>query len=465
MKNKLRTLLITTLLVALLAGTAPADLAKRINGIIAQKSQSKVKFSIHVIEARSGKTVYSRNAAKPLVPASNMKIIVTAAALKYLGPDYRYKTRVGLCGDTLAIIGAGDPLLGDSVTDAGKGRSPGWIFDDIAAKLKAKGIMTIKDIVVDSTVFDDQRVHPNWPKEQLNKWYACEVSGLNYNNNCIKLSAKNMGHRVRLSVEPKTDFVKLINRVKPVKNGKSGVGAYRNSESNKLLIKGRCKKQESAFVAIERPSAFFGFLMAENLGRAGIKTKGRLLEKAVGPDCDFKKLVEYNTTMKDCLKRCNKNSLGLVAESLLKTIAANSNGGKNGSWAGGSKVLSQYLLRLGVAQNEFYIDDASGLSRKNQLSANALTKVLLNLYKSRNWDIYKESLAVGGVDGTIRKHFGESKYKGKIRGKTGYLFGVRSFSGVCTGSRGDYIFSIIANNANAHTLKVRNDIVKAIVDN
>ena len=96
---------------------AQANLAKEVNGIIGRSSQRKVQFSIHIIKADSGETVYSHEAAKAMIPASNMKVIVTAAALKYLGPNYEYKTKVGLRGNTLVIIGSGDPLLGDEVTD------------------------------------------------------------------------------------------------------------------------------------------------------------------------------------------------------------------------------------------------------------------------------------------------------------------------------------------------------------
>ncbi|RKY24075.1 MAG: D-alanyl-D-alanine carboxypeptidase/D-alanyl-D-alanine-endopeptidase, partial [Planctomycetota bacterium] len=78
---------------------------------------------------------------------------------------------------------------------------------------------------------------------------------------------------------------------------------------------------------------------------------------------------------------------------------------------------------------------------------------------------FKDSLAVGGADGTIGKYFKEEKYKGKIFGKTGYIAGAKSFSGICCTDSGDYIFSILANNANGKTRKAINDIAKAIIDN
>jgi len=473
MKARIKKLCVTAVLVLCVSlaaiRQARADLAERIDGIISLSLQQKVQFSIYVVKADSGQAVYEHNAKELMIPASNMKIITTAAALKYLGPDYEYKTKVGLCDDSLIIIGSGDPLLGDEKTDAKYGREKGWIFKDIAAALKRKGMDTINDIVIDSSVFDDQCTHPNWPKNDLNKWYACEVSGLNFNDNCIAISTKNIGGRVEVFIEPQTAFIKFDNQVKPISKGTSAVGTYRNQESNKIVVYGRCKEGAGPFdVAIERPAAFFGFLLYENLAKAGIKTNGRLVVKMLDKDPAHPRwagLTQYSTSLADCLARSNKNSLGLAAEAMLKTIAANNNtDGKNGSWDKGRELISEFLLGLGIDESQFYIDDGSGLSRQNELSAYAITKVLLDIYNSRNWGLYKGSLAVGGVDGTIAGYFKEEKYKGKILGKTGYISGVRSFSGLCITEQGDYIFSILANNTNGHTRGVINDVAKAIFD-
>jgi D-alanyl-D-alanine carboxypeptidase/D-alanyl-D-alanine-endopeptidase (penicillin-binding protein 4) len=474
MKVQIRKLLATVLFSISLVSVASAELTKRIDGIINQSSQKKVQYSIHIVKANSGETVYSHNAKEAMVPASNMKLIVSAAALKYLGPDYEFKTEVGLCGDTLVIKGGGDPLLGDKVTDAKYQREAGWIFKDIAAALKRNGVTAIKDIIVDSSIFDDERVHPNWPKKELNRWYACEVSGLNFNCNCIDITAKTISGKTAVFLEPETSYVKIINKVVPISKGKSAVGAYRNQELNKIIVKGKCKREVGPFaVAIERPAAFFGYLLAENLSKAGINTEGQLFVKSVSKDCNFKRIAEYNTPISDCLARCNKDSLQLAAEALFKTIAATAApDGKNGSWAVGRELIGEYMLELGIERKEFYIDDGSGLNRQNKLSANAVTEVLLDVYKGKNWELYKNSLAIGGVDGTIGKYFGEEMYKGKVFGKTGYISNVKSFSGICSRvpakggatAGGDYIFSILANNTNKQTREAINDIAKAIID-
>jgi len=466
MKTRMKKLLTIIGFALCLCSLARADLAAQIDGIISESLQKRVKFSIHIIEADSGRTVYEHDSRELMIPASNMKIITSAAALKYLGPNFVYKTQVGLCGNALVIIGSGDPLLGDEKTDAKYGRKPGWIFKEIANALKNKGIGTIEGIIIDSSVFDNERVHPSWPEDDLNRWFACEVSGLNYNDNCIKISTKNIGGKVAVFVEPQTAFVSLINKVVPISKGSGAVGTYRNRHSNRLTVFGKCKDEVGPFdVAIERPAAYFGFLLYENLAEMGIDAKGQLVEKTLEDGSDFIPLVEFSTPLTDCLARCNKNSLGLAAEAMLKTIAAMNNPDKkNGSWERGRELIFEFLTGLEIDKSQFYIDDGSGLSRQNELTAHAITTVLSDIYKGENWQLYKDSLAVGGVEGTVERYFQGEKYKGKIFGKTGYINSVRSFSGVCVTGRGDYIFSILSNNTNGKTRTVIHNIAQAIID-
>jgi len=252
----------------------------------------------------------------------------------------------------------------------------------------------------------------------------------------------------------------------PISKGSSAVGTYRNLHPNRLTVFGKCKDEVGPFdVAIERPAAYFGFLLYENLAAADIDAKGELVEKALEEGSQFIPLIEFSTSLTDCLARCNKNSLGLVAEAMLKTIAAMNNPDKkNGSWKRGRELISEYLLQLDIDQSQFYIDDGSGLSRQNELTAYTITTVLSDIYNGKNWQLYRDSLAVGGEDGTIEGYFKEDKYKGRIRGKTGYISGVRSLSGVAETDEGDYIFSILVNNSNGHTRTVINSIAEAIID-
>jgi D-alanyl-D-alanine carboxypeptidase/D-alanyl-D-alanine-endopeptidase (penicillin-binding protein 4) len=445
-------------------GTSIAALAQRIEKVL--PAQAGDEYSIRVVEPETERLLYSRNANQPLIPASNMKLVTTAAAVKYLGPNFEYTTKVGLSGDSLVVLGSGDPLLGDKDTDSRYDRPNGWVIEKIARAVRDRGVREINDIIVDTTVFDDQRVHPGWLARDLNKWYACEIGGLNYNDNCIELTTTNVGGTITIDVDPRTGYVEMTNNVQPTAGDDSAVGSYRTQTPNKIIVFGKCRNREGPFkVAIEQPAAFFGTLLAEQLGRAGITVQGQVLEKGFERARSYRPLVEFTTPLSDVLRRANTDSLGLAAEALLKTIDAYNNPNRiAGGWAGGRARLGRYLAGLGVPAEEYDIADGSGLSRDNRLTTNAIAKVLRDLYRSGHWELFRDSLAVGGEEGTVGKYFNEPKYRGKILGKTGYISGVRAFSGVCLTDDGPYLFSIITNGPKGLSRDTINDVAKAIMD-
>jgi len=457
---------VLTAAVAPLSPTASFDLARRINGVLSKPGLRKVIFSVHIIRRETGETVYERNPRLALLPASNMKTVTSAAALEYLGQDFAFITRVGLCEDSLVVKGSGDPLLGDKETEAKNGRRTHPVIREIVLRLKEQGITSVSDILLDTTIFDSRRVHPSWPLNQLHQKYACEVCGLNYNGNCIDVSAANLQGKAVLSLNPPTSYVRLINSLTVWKSRKSYFSVHRTSAPGELLIQGNCRRQAGPYaVAVENPALFFGRLLQENLIKEGISVSGGVLETTAPEGCEFRQLAEFVTPIGDCLQRTNKDSLGLAAEALFKRLGAQSDPeGNQGTWEGGNKVISAYLTGLGLDEGEFVIADGSGLSRENRLSANALTSVLAHLSAGPNWEFYKNSLAVGGLDGTIEGHFWEKKYRGRVLAKSGYIQAVRALSGVVCTDSGDYIFSLLANKAGNGARTAIDSAVKAIID-
>jgi D-alanyl-D-alanine carboxypeptidase/D-alanyl-D-alanine-endopeptidase (penicillin-binding protein 4) len=466
MKTGLKRLLVCCVLVCVSAGISKADLAGKVETIVASQTQGKVRIAVKIVNPATGSVIYSHNASAPMTPASNMKLVTTAAALHYLGPDFTYLTGVGLVGDSIAVIGSGDPLLGDKLTLQKNNLDARWVLKDIAEILRRNNIATLSDVIIDSTIFDNELVQPNWPKKELNRWYAAEVAGLNYNDNCIEIIAETVGSKVELTLDPPTSYVKIINKCTPALKPPDTVWGARPSGSNIITVAGVCYKKCQPFrVTIDRPPAFFGFLLAEELKRSGVAISGQLVEREILPQEQFKLLAVYRTSIWDVFERSNKDSLELDAESLLKTIAAyRQPSGKGGSWTQGKQFVSDYLVSLGISSDQFVLDDGCGLSENNRLSANLLTAILLDIYKKPEWQKFKETLAVGGEDGTVRKWFNEPKYKGKIFAKTGYIGGVKSLSGVCTTEAGDRVFSIITNKTNGKSRQAILDIVKAIID-
>jgi serine-type D-Ala-D-Ala carboxypeptidase/endopeptidase (penicillin-binding protein 4) len=466
MKMVWKKILICTFAVCTPVTICKADLASKVETIVASQSQGKVRIAVKIVNPANGSVVYSHNASSPLIPASNMKLVSTAAALHYLGPNFYYLTSVGLLNDSLAVIGSGDPLLGDKLTLEKNNLDPRWMLKDIAEILHRNKIETLSDVIIDATVFDDERVQPSWPKNELNRWYAAEVAGLNYNDNCIEIIAETVGSKVELTIDPPTSYVKIINKCTPAPKPPDTVWGARQPGSNVITVSGVCnKKCEPVRVTIDKPPVFFGYLLAEELQRSGITLKGQLIEREILTKEQFRPIAVYRTPIWEVFDRSNKDSLGLAAEAILKTIAAyRQPSRKGGTWTQGKQFVSEYLLSLGISPDQFVIDDGCGLSENNRLSANLLTAILLDIYKKPEWQRFKGTLAVGGEEGTIDKWFNESKYRGKIFAKTGYIGGVKSLSGVCTTEAGDRIFSIITNNTNGESRQAINNIVKAIID-
>jgi len=442
------------------------DLQRRIDTILSRSSLRKVLFSARIVSVETGEIVYEKNPHLALMPASNMKIVTSAAALEYLGRDFAFVTRVGLCGDTLVIKGSGDPLLGDKETETRNGRVFQPLIREIASRLRELEVASVSDILIDTSIFDNQRVHPSWPLNQLHQKYACEVSGLNYNGNCIDISAANRNGKPVLALDPPTDYVKLINALTIWRSRRSWFSVHRTGIPCELLVQGNCRTQAGPYaVAVENPALFFGRLLRNALIEEGVGVDGEVKESPAPEGCELRPLTEYVTSIGDCLQRTNKDSFGLAAEAMFKRLGVQSDPDrKQGSWEGGQKVLSGYLRGLGVEEREFVIADGSGLSRDNRLSANALTRVLMHLAAGADWEFYKSSLAVGGLDGTIENHFWERKYRGRVLAKSGYIQAVRALSGLVRTDSGDYVFSILANKAGSGARTAIDSAAKAVID-
>ncbi len=445
--------------------SAIAGAADTIGSILNSPDAKKAKFSIYAVRASNGRALYSYRACAGMIPASNMKLITTAAAIHYLKSDYVFRTQIGLWKDNLVIIGQGDPLLGDVRTDQQYNRKPGWIPEAIVFALKQNEIRSIGDILVDASFFDNNRVHSGWPADQLNQWYACEVGGLNYNNNCIHITAQKQNGKAILTIDPPTSYITLINQIRLANKGDNAVGAYRNSNPNVLIVKGNLKTMTEFDVAIEKPDAFLAWLVKENLLRAGIEVRGNLLQQYIKKEPEIKIIHSFETPLSEVLYRCNKDSLGLAAECLVKTISAENTAGRiNGEWPHGLNLIGKYLESLRADPNSFCLDDGSGLSRKNRLTAQIIVSVLQDIYPTPDWKMFESSLSVGGEDGTTVKYFQNPHYKGKILGKTGYISGVRAFSGVCKTPNGDILFSILTESGGSQIRSVINQVTEAIYD-
>jgi len=455
-----------------------ADLHSDIEAVLADKLLHKAAVGVEVVRLGDGagkdgaakdEVVYQHNAQMPLVPASNLKLVTTAAALERLGPAFKFKTELRLTPENdLVLIGDGDPALGDAEYLKKVGWKTTTLFEWWAVQMREKqNIRQVRDVLVDDGIFEEQMLHPHWPADQVQKRYVPEVSGLNLNANCVdfQILVGPSGQVVQYAMDPNTRYVMVRNAC--VAGSQNAIWLSREAANNNIILKGEAKHstKEPVSVTVHDPALFAGTVLSETLATNGIRREGSvhrdntLRARNVGTV-----VAVHETPLATVLGRTNKDSMNLYAECLCKRLGHESSG-KAGSWANGTLAVADFLRQSGIPDDQFHLDDGCGLSKENAVSAHVLAAVLSHQFHGKNKDLYVVSLSIAGIDGTLEDRFKGSDLRGRVVGKSGYVSGVRSLSGLLKTKDGtQYAFSILMNHVpDDPTVKILQEkIVKAV---
>ncbi|HEV8606200.1 MAG TPA: D-alanyl-D-alanine carboxypeptidase/D-alanyl-D-alanine-endopeptidase [Tepidisphaeraceae bacterium] len=455
---------------ALIAITAPAghaDLQKDIQSILGDELLRNSSVGVAVAALPDGRVLYRHNEHHLLMPASNMKILTTSAALNLLGADFKFRTMLVQRGDDLVLVGDGDPTFGDAELLRKSGMSATAAFEQWAGQLKGR---TFRHVLVDDSIFEQAMMHPRWDAKQFQNKFSAEVSGMTFNLGCVDLAVKSApGGDAVYRMTPPTRYAPIRNTC--VTGGRGGVIVTRQPNSNEISLRGGCTATEvTVSITVHDPGLLAATVLAETLSSGGVRFSGSVgrdrsvrAKLANGADRGITVLAVHETALSTVLARANKDSINLYAECLAKRVGAAAGG--EGSWESGGAAVSGFLKRIGIADTEFKIDDGCGLSRENRVSANAIVQILQTNFAGRYRDEFMSSLAIGGKDGTLDNRFREMR--GRVIAKTGYIANVSALSGYLKGRDGDwYAFSILMNavpsGANARAKQVQESIVKAI---
>lgn len=444
-------------LAACVALGAPLD--NTIARLIERTDLGGATVAVHAVEVASGRELVSYRAERDMIPASNMKLITSGMALAVLGSDYVFRTEIRVDESVdpprLVVIGAGDPALGDSVLLEREevGMTLDTLFDRVAKAVAAAGVERFSEIVIDDRVFDREFVHPAWPNDQLNRWYCAEVGGLNFARNVVTVYASptSQGGSPITQVLPDTPWISLANRAQTDLRGSNTGWVSRPEPNDELTLFGRIRTRSEIEVAIHNPPTFAGRLFASELGKRGIPIDERRVRLA-GPEESFEKartVAAITTPIADVLGRINTDSHNLYAECVFK-LAGHTVSGEPGSWSTGAAVTRMLLSdALGPdAARSTVISDGSGMSRDNRVRAMTLTGWMRWIATDpARWAIFLDSLATPG-EGTLKSRFADGELSCQLTGKSGYLTGVYSLSGVLTEptSGRQVAFSILIND-------------------
>jgi D-alanyl-D-alanine carboxypeptidase/D-alanyl-D-alanine-endopeptidase (penicillin-binding protein 4) len=429
------------------------------------------KWSALVVSLDRGDTLFSVLPDEPLVPASNMKLITTAAALHHLGRDYRFQTFLmsdgRIVGDELqgdlVLYGTGDPGLSERF----HGRRES-VFEALADSLLQLGIRSVNgDLVGDGSYFRGPLLGPAWDPADLNEWFAAPVSALSFNENVVTIQispAAVSGGLPVVTEDPSGGGFLYRNSARTVqRRPRPRLWLERLAPMDSIRLEGEVNLSDRPIwrrLTVADPVLFSARGFAAVLEEKGIVVRGRV--RAVedgrrsliaGPtlwaprrsETTLESLaVHESPPLSEYLSVVNHVSHNLFAEAILKTLGRVVRG--EGSFEEGARVVERFLREeVGVQPGVTEVFDGSGLSSQNIASAGAFVDLLLYMAGSEDWDSFVSSLPEAGRRSGLRRLY-RTTAAGNLRAKTGTIEGVSALTGIVESKTGERIlFSILAN--------------------
>jgi serine-type D-Ala-D-Ala carboxypeptidase/endopeptidase (penicillin-binding protein 4) len=411
------------------------ELSQKIDGIISKPAFNQARWGILIGNAEQN--VYSRNADQLFIPASNAKLLTTAAALKKLGPDYRRSTTIVQDGaNHLRLIGQGDPSFGDPQAQ------------DLARQLKARGISRIPLLTLEDSAIGSPTTNPNWEWGDLQAGFAPRINSLIFDQNAIVITVTPTSPGQPLQwTSGKTHTLTIDNQTRTV--GLSDEEFTEGSiEGNVLQIRGQLRlggDPDTFSVAIPNPSEHFAQRLRQRFAESGITIDKTTIttEKTTVPTTVLASVD--SPPISDLIKTANQNSTNLYAEILLRWLAT-------GDLDSGLKALQ---TQLDLPREHYHLVDGSGLSRQDLVTPQALVTLLRS---HLTHPTFRQSLAQSAQLGTLKNRLPQLA-PGQIQAKTGYITGALALSGYADRpGRQPLIFSILLNHSQQDFLVQRNTI-------
>lgn len=417
-------------------------------------------WGVKIESLADGEIWYQRNANRMFMPASNQKILTSAAALHVLGPEFRYTTRLWRRGEIegpvlrgdLIVKGNGDPTFYDRFHDDPRAPFRAW-----AQRLLELGIRRIDgNIIGDDNSYDDQRYGYGWALNYLDTWYAAESGALQFNENYLDLTftpPTSLDQDLTITPNVESAYFQIHNKTKLSTEEETRIRISRPFASNEITVSGIVKVGTPSFErspSIYNPTLFYVTVLKETFEAQGIEVTGKAI------DCDDLTSWTFQPKEKDLLishesprlaailKGLMKRSQNMYAETLVRTLAWHRSG--LGSYERGRAEVETALAEMGIDPGTYAFMDGSGLTRYDLVSPDQIVTLLKRMRQSDHWETWKDLQPIAGVDGTLKNRMKETAAAGNVRAKTGTISNVRCLSGyVTTADEEELVFSFMLN--------------------
>ncbi|MDR2887638.1 MAG: D-alanyl-D-alanine carboxypeptidase/D-alanyl-D-alanine-endopeptidase [Bacteroidales bacterium] len=444
-----------------LAGAYCSAQLVKFEEMLADSLLRNASVSFYVADADNGNVVYSHNPKISLIPASNMKLVSSAAALELLGPCHVFKTLIGYTGELntsngqltgdIIIKGGGDPVLGSSYFCSH--------YEDFAGRwieaVKNAGIKKVNGrIITDDSYFDFYPAAPRWLWEDLGASYGAGVFGLSIFDNTFSIRVRTAPDSINvelIDITPDIAGYDLTNRLKTFgSEGKWYLYAAPYSSSGWLSGTIPASSEYVMKVSIPDPPLMAARMMLQRMEKEKIETAGHpytsRIENMANID-DITYLAQTGSPeLRSIMEILNRESVNLYADTFTKELGKQFR--NSGTMTDGIKVIMQFLGSAGVDTCGFFIEDGSGLSARNAVNAEGIAKLLVYMRnKGKYFQDYLFSLPEAGQNGTLARFFTDPVFESNLKAKSGSMTRVRCYSGYFTAKSGkNMVFSILVNN-------------------
>jgi D-alanyl-D-alanine carboxypeptidase/D-alanyl-D-alanine-endopeptidase (penicillin-binding protein 4) len=422
----------------------PAQLGAAIDAAINRPQFRRARWGILIepLSPTTNRPLYNREGDRYFIPASNAKLLTTAAALRQLGSEFRIRTSIyQTSASSLRVVGRGDPSLTDVQ------------LRDLAQQLKRQGVRNVQQLVVDDGYFQGDTLNLTWDWEDVQSDYGAAVNSLILNQNAVELtlSPQQVGQPLRVSW---ADAIaakqwRLENNSLTAKAATPDSLAITAVLGQPLLqIKGQLgvdAEPEVIGLPVLNPGEYFLQHFRNVLVAEGISVERATLESNRGVAGAQELAKIESPPLATLLVETNQESNNLYAEVLLRSLGT---GASSDSTELGLKKLKETLTALGVDPQSYSLADGSGLSRQNLVSPEAIVQTLKRMAQTPQATIYRASLPTAGANGTLGRRFLNTAAQGNLQAKTGTLTGASALSGYLdVPGYQPLVFSIMVNQS------------------
>jgi len=441
--------------VASVAAQSPsATLQQRLDRLLDDDFYRRAAIGISVYDLTEQKSLYTYNDKRLCRPASNMKVLTAAAALSTLTSDYSFKTGLYYTGE----IDESGRLLGNVYLVAGfDPELKSADLDVLVSHMKNAGIKSIEGMLyLNASMADSVQWGRAWSWDDDMEAFQPYLSPIPLNKGFVRLrvTPSSAGRAPTIRADHESSFIQVINRATTVQRSSEPTNNTLNFSRdfidgrNRIVVSGIIAATANAFerrISLINPYDYvltiFSEKIMEHFPESNIRTAGTTSLPSAAQNLGY-----ATNSIAQVLRNLNKESDNLNGEMLLYAMGRH-NGADPTSAEKGIEVVQQYISQIGFDPLAYKVVDGSGLSNQNYLTPELMVEVLKDMYQSPYFNLFRQSLPIAGVDGTLANRMRNTAATRRVTAKTGSLTGVSALSGYVTARNGNILaFSIMVQN-------------------